>query len=72
MNLDPDDKALARKRAREVAELDLAMFDIEAYIAANPTLVDGYPADTVADAFAVADAFDRGGRWDEVDDEEDE
>lgn len=49
MNLDPGDRAVAKKAAREAAAEDLLYLD--EYIKDNPTLVDGYPADPVSAAF---------------------
>lgn len=52
MQLDPTDRDLAKKRAREAAELDLVGLD--EYIKAHPTLdPSGYPVDMVAEAFAA-------------------
>lgn len=46
MNLDPSDKSLAKKRAREASELDAADALVEDYISRFPTLTpDGYPVD---------------------------
>lgn len=49
-SLDPTDRDLAKKRAREAAEADLVGLDT--YIKTNPTLdADGFPVDPVAEAF---------------------
>lgn len=46
MNLDPTDKILAKKRAREANELDAADALVEDYISRFPTLdAFGFPID---------------------------
>lgn len=58
MNLDPGDRAVAKKAAREAAAEDLLYVD--EYIKENPTLIGGYPADPVSAAFEAlyADQYD--------------
>lgn len=48
--LDPTDRDLARKRAREAAEADLLPAAVDAYIKENPTLdPSGYPFDPLGE-----------------------
>jgi hypothetical protein len=52
--LDPTDRDLAKKRAREAAEHDTDPTLVDAYIKDNPSLdKDGYPIDAVAYGFDV-------------------
>lgn len=52
MQLDPTDRDLAKKRAREAAELDTDPVLVDLYIADNPTLDEyGFPMDTLEAAF---------------------
>ena len=57
MQLDPTDRDLAKKRAREAGEAQLVGLD--EYIKAAPTLDDdGYPIDPVAEAFDALYEYD--------------
>lgn len=53
MHLDPTDRDLAKKRAREAAELDCDPVLVDAYIKDYPTLdPSGYPIDPLQESFA--------------------